>query len=319
VAHKVDQNGTPIKSGGKYVKASFWEKLSPSTYFEYSDAMFGFAARYGTNASSELLSIIAPRTEKTAKVGLGYVKWMELGNEPDGDWNGVHNYLSAYQLAAFTSAGYDGHGRTMTSSLTDSGYHLGVKNADPNMKVAMAGLAGIKNDYITAMLYWMKANREDGKIALDAFNVHHYMNKMITVGNATVSVGISPEEAGLVEELATLVEIRNKYYKDTEVWLSEFGWDTNQSYGTENSAHAYGDYTGRQVQAMWLTRAYLLLSASGVDKATMYMCEDTGNVESESVGKFATSGVIGFEYNKYGYIEEVKGFLLLPLYAKYDS
>ena len=57
---------------------------------------------------------------------------------------------------------------------------------------------------------------------------------------------------------------------------------------------------------MWLTRAYLLLSSTGIDKAMMYMCEDVGTVESEAVGKFATSGVIGFEYNKYGTVVEVK-------------
>jgi hypothetical protein len=57
---------------------------------------------------------------------------------------------------------------------------------------------------------------------------------------------------------------------------------------------------------MWLTRAYLLLSASGVDKAIMYMCEDTGNVEDEAVGKFATSGVIAFEYDEHGNKIEVK-------------
>ena len=56
---------------------------------------------------------------------------------------------------------------------------------------------------------------------------------------------------------------------------------------------------------MWLTRTYLLLSACGVDKATMYMCEDCG-VEDESVGKYGTAGVIGYRYDENGNNVEFK-------------
>ena len=192
------------------------------------------------------------------------------------------------------------------------GYHLGLKNADPNFRGAMAGVSAVSNEYITAMCYWMKANRADGKVSFDAFNVHCYMTKQITLSNGSKTyVGISPEEAGIVNTLSQLISIRDKYYPEKEVWLTEFGWDTNQSYATINSSHAYENkdtgvsYTGRQVQAMWLTRTYLLLSAIGIDKATMYMCEDCG-VEEVSVGKFGTSGVIGFRYNANGDVVEFK-------------
>ena len=66
---------------------------------------------------------------------------------------------------------------------------------------------------------------------------------------------------------------------------------------------------------MWLTRAYLLLSATGVDKAMMYMCEDVGTVEEEAVGKFATAGVIGFKYDKYGNVVEFKKDSFYYLYT----
>ncbi|MBQ4510399.1 MAG: hypothetical protein II984_06710, partial [Clostridia bacterium] len=301
MSYKVDANNLPRKSGNSYIKGDFFDKMNPHTYFAYADNMFSFAARFGTNdAISELLFQHASGSKKS---GLGYIKWIELGNEPEGAWNGVHNYYSAYQLAALTSAAYDGHCRTMTSPVIDRGYHLGVKNADPNMMAAMAGVSAVSNEYITSMCYWMKANRLDGKTAFDAFNVHCYMTKSITLPNgSSVSVGISPEEANVVKTLSNLIALRDKYYPEKEVWITEFGWDTNQSYATATSAHAYANeetgvsYTGRQVQAMWLTRTYLLLSAIGIDKATMYMCEDCG-VEEESVGKYGTAGVIGFKYD----------------------
>ncbi|MBO5356234.1 MAG: InlB B-repeat-containing protein [Clostridia bacterium] len=311
-SNQVDENNLPIKSDGSFVKSDFWGKMNPHTYFMYADSMFAFAARYGSNSSTDLLNTLALHASDTNKVGLNCLEWIEMGNEPEGAWNGIHNYYSAYQLAALTSAAYDGHCRTMVSSVMDSGYHLGLKNADPNMKAAMAGVSAVSNEYITSLCYWMKANRPDGKIAFDAFNVHCYMTKTITLPNdSNATVGISPEEAGIVDTLSQLIAIRDKYYPEKEVWITEFGWDTNQSYATSTSAHAYSNektgvsYTGREVQAMWLTRTYLLLSASGIDKATMYMCEDCG-VEEVSVGKYGTAGVIGYKYDENGNTVEFK-------------
>ena len=303
ISYKVDSENRPVYSGGKLVAASFWERFNPYTYFVYADNIFAFAARYGSNNSTDLLAIAKLHCSDTPSVGQNSIEWIEMGNEPEGSWNGIHNYLSAYQLAAATSATYDGHCRTLVVTST-GGYHLGGKNADPNIKLAMAGVSGVSNEYIMAMCYWMKANRNDGKTAFDAFNVHHYMTKSIELPNgSTTYVGISPEEANIAGLLSQLIGIRDKYYPEKEVWITEFGWDTNQSYATSTSAHAYGEYTGRQVQAMWLTRTYLILSAIGVDKADMYMCHDAG-VEEISVGKYGTSGVIAYEYDANG--KEVK-------------
>ncbi len=305
ISYKVDENGLPIRQNGELVRTSFWERFDPNTYFVYADNMFAISARYGRNSTKELLAIAQAHCSDTPSVGQGTVEWIEMGNEPEGSWNGIHNYLSAYMLAAATSAAYDGHCATIPTP-SEGGYHLGGKNADPTMKLAMAGVSGVSNEYITALIHWMKANRADGSVAFDAFNVHHYMAKTIELPNgSTASVGISPEEAKIDEVLSQLIELRDKYYPEKEVWITEFGWDTNQSYATATSAHAYGEYTGRQVQAMWLTRSYLIFSACGLDKADMYMCEDTG-VEETSVGKYGTCGVIGFEKNENGETVEVK-------------
>ncbi len=310
LSYEVDENNLPKKSNGSYIKSDFYGKMNPHSYFLYADNMFAFAARFGTNDA--ISSVLAAHCMGATSSGAGTIKWIEMGNEPEGAWNGIHNYYSAYQLAALTSAAYDGHCRTMTSTVIDKGYHLGIKNGDPNMKAAMAGVSAVSNEYITALCYWMKANRPDGKVALDAFNVHCYMTKEITLPNGgTTYVGISPEEAGIVNTLAQLIGIRDKYYPEKEVWITEFGWDTNQSYATSTSAHAYENkstgvsYTGREVQAMWLTRTYLLLSAIGIDKATMYMCEDCG-VDTEAVGKYGSAGVIGFMYDENGDTVEFK-------------
>ena len=270
--------------------ASEADKFKPETYAAYADVAYQYAARYGSSRMGYLLDNVKAHSMGTAKVGLNYLQWIELGNEPNGeDQAGA----TPYQLAALTSAAYDGHQRTILADVyntEDFSYFLGGKNADPDFKFAMAGLAGIGSNYITSMVYWMKANRTDGCIAMDAFNVHTYFGKYFTLNGQQICVGVSPEEFGLIDAMATLVEFRDKYYPNVEVWITEFGWDTNQSYETMTSSHAYGEYSGREVQAMWLARAYLALAAAGVDKATMYMVEDMAD-DRFTYGKYGTCGV----------------------------
>jgi hypothetical protein len=224
-------------------------------------------------------------------LSLGYCNWIELGNEPNGEGD---DGFTPYQLAALTSCAIDGHNQTVTSK---SGSLVGAKIADPNMKIAVAGLAGIQTRYTKALAFWLEHNRAGGDIGIDAFNVHTYCRKSISYNGYAVEVGVSPEEADLEGQLRDILEFRDKYYPNVEVWLTEFGWDTNQSYQTEGSSHAYGQFTGREVQGIWLVRAYMILAKIGVDRAAMYMCYDIGD-DASSVGKYGTSGVISSKGEK---------------------
>lgn len=297
-----DANGNIVRRA-----ATEQEKYNASVYEMYADNMFIFAARYGRTKSPELLEAMQghlrrPVTE--AGMGMDLIEWIELGNEPNGEF-------TSYQLAALTSAAYDGHCNTMVDINGDSN-HFGIKNADPTMKVAMAGLAGVGSRYISSMVYWMKANRNDGQVAMDAFNVHSYFCKEFTINGQKVLMGVSPEEYDVIGELTPLLELRDKYYPEKEVWLTEFGWDTATSYATKTACHAYGEYTARQVQAMWLTRAYLMMSAAGVDKATMYMCEDATSEDTTDNVQYGTCGVYdvnGKEKDAYYYMYTLRNTL----------
>ena len=135
-----------------------------------------------------------------------------------------------------------------------------------------------------------------------------YIGMRFSVGDDAIAIkagkvymGVSPEEGNIVGAFDVIREFRDTYYPDMEIWLTEFGWDTNQSFKTATSAHAYGDYTGRQVQGMWLIREYLLLSSIGVERAAMYMSRDCGPEET-SVGKYGTSGIICAPCERKGYV-----------------
>ena len=299
--------------------ASWEEKYLPSTYAAYADLIYQYAARYGSSKMGYLVENMIAHSDAVpgTTAGRGYIEWIELGNEPNGeDAAGA----TPYQLAALQSASYDGHQRTLLSHIYNPNsfsYSFGGKNADPDIKLAIAGLAGIQDRYIMSMAYWMRANRTDNCIAMDAFNVHTYFGKYFTMNGQQIIVGVSPEEFGLIDAMSSLVQYRDKYYPEVEVWLTEFGWDTNQSYETMTSAHAYNtkDVNGdgvisehekvlraREIQGMWLVRAYLQLSACGVDKATMYMCEDTSSAdERTAIGKYGTCGIWANPYTEDSY------------------
>ena len=267
------------------VKVEGIDSRLPEAYVMYGELLYQIGARYGNNPMNTPDVVVLMNSRAPKKINLDLIKWIEAGNEPNGEGNDGFN---PYEMAALTSVAYDGHCSTVVAP---SGSGVGVKNADPNLNMAMAGLAGVGTRYVKAMVHWMKFNRADGKIAMDAFNVHTYCRKTETYNGYTISYGVAPEIGNITGELKKLVEFRDKYYPEIEVWLTEFGWDTNTSYVTENACHPYGEFSARELQAMWLVRAYFMFASIGVDRCAMYMCSDLGNEET-STGKYGTSGVI---------------------------
>ena len=282
------------------IKDGTCDSTDPKNYMSYATMIFQFVARYGHNKNIDP-SLIQVEPDQEPKIGLGYLSSLEPLNEPDGTWLGRDPYFSPFELAAFLSMCYDGHEGMYKN--------VGVKQADPNFKMSMSGGAGLNSNYIRAMAFWCKYNRKDGKLPFDAINAHCYCGKKLDEegiaklvdiniddrgdqGKA-VYMGISPEEGDIIGRFDQIRDFRDRYYPEMEIWLTEFGWDTNQSWQTTNSSHAYAEYTGRQVQAMWLVREYLLLSSIGIEKAAMYMSRDCGPEET-AVGKYGSCGLIRF-------------------------
>ena len=267
----------------------------PSRYHKYASMLFQFVARYGHNKDIPD-EVIRVGEGQTVKKGLGYIDCIEPSNEPNMTWGGRRKYFTPFELAALSSMCYDGH---------EGKYpNVGVKQADPTCRVTMPGLAGTSVNYVRAMAFWAKYNRRDGKLPFDVINVHHYCGKALSAseiegavdvnladrGSDKVFVGVSAEEGDIASILKPLNDFRARYAPEQELWLTEFGWDTNQSYDTSISAHAYGEYSGREVQAMWLVREYLMLSSIGVERGAMFLVRDCAS--EDTVGKFATSGLV---------------------------
>ncbi|MFW6306714.1 MAG: dockerin type I domain-containing protein [Bacillota bacterium] len=250
-------NNKPVSDGE--------EPTNPASYAEHADHMFQYAARYGSNEVED--SKLKLAEDQPHYSGLDLIEYYENWNEPDMWWGSRADYFTPYELAAMTSADYDGHESSM-------GNTVGIKNADPDAKLVLGGLAGIRTDYIKAMDFWFKHNRNDGEFAADVINIHHYS----TDGEK----GISPEADNFKDKLEEIVNYRDKYLQGREVWLTEFGWDTNID--SPQSAPS------PEVQGQWIVRGYLAAFAAGIDRIAMYMLRD---VNPDSAIKYSSSGLVG--------------------------
>jgi hypothetical protein len=247
----------------------------PASYVEHADHLYQYAARYGAAAVSDsLLKLKAGQPRITGVNSLGYY---ENWNEQDKWWEGLDSYFSPYTYAAMSSADYDGHQGTM-------GATIGLKNADPNGKLVMSGLAKLNLDYIKAMKLWCDYKR-GGSFPWKVINFHQYCNDAGGQGG-TPTIGVSPETDNLKGRMETIRDYRDRYLPGVELWLSEFGYDTNAS--SPQRAPAIGTFSAEEVQGQWLVRSYLALVAAGVDRAAMFMSRNSNDA---GTGKFETSGL----------------------------
>lgn len=246
----------------------------PLSYSEHAQLMFQYAARYGSVAVDESLLLLNSNQE--ARTGLNLIEYYENWNEQDAWWSGRDGWFSPYEYAAMSSADFDGHMGAL-------GQGFGLKTADPNAKFVMAGTALLDLEYVKSMMFWFQYHRNDG-FPFDVLNFHHYSNDH--GGQGSSQVGVSPEQDSLRERIKELVDFRDKYLHGKEIWITEFGYDTHNE--SVQRAPVYGDYTAYEVQAMWLIRSYLAISAAGADKAAMYMSRD---VDRTDATKYSTSGL----------------------------
>jgi hypothetical protein len=259
------------------------DPTQPQSYIAHASYLFQFAARYGSTRCDEALLKLKPG--QPVRSGLSLVRYMENWNEPDKWWAGRAPHFQPSELAAMCSADYDGHKRTL-------GPGVGVKNADPNMKLVLGGLAKPDTEYLKAMRLWSEFHR-GGDFPADVINLHHYSNDTGGQGG-NPTTGISPEADGLPERFGRIVQWRNRFLPGKEIWVSEFGYDTNPQ--STYRAPAIGPDSAEEVQGRWIVRSYLALAASGVDRVQLFMLRD---VNAGNPVQFNSSGLTAEKWNQH--------------------
>ncbi len=259
------------------------DATDPASYQIHADYLFQFVARYGSNRlPSNALKL---RADQERLTGLGYIRYLENWNEYDAWWKDRKVYFEPAEYAAMASADYDADQGKL-------GKTIGVKNADVQMKMVMSGTTTAELKHLEALKEWADVNR-GGELPFDVINVHHYSNDYGGQFHKN-SIGVSPEADGLEERMKKLVDYRNRFFPDKEVWITEFGYDTHPE--SPQRAPKIADYSQEEVQGQWLVRSFLAIAAAGIDRAAMYMLRD---VNPNHALQFQTSGLVGNKDNGY--------------------
>ena len=239
------------------------DTTDPMSYGIHANYLYNYAARYGKTVVPEEKLNLDPND--TYKSGLGYITYYEDWNEPDKTWQGPDAQFNSTELAAMLSADYDGH----EGRLGDT---YGVKQADPNSKLVMGGMAGGSTmvKWLEEMQAWANANRTDKKLPLDVINYHQYAGTH------------SPENSSFVSDALKIITWRDNNARDKEIWITEFGWDTNL--GSVKHAAPSED-----TQRDWIIREYLIGDRIGLDRMTVYDALNDG--PSSDTTQYSTSGL----------------------------
>jgi hypothetical protein len=285
------------------------DKKLPSSYLDQARAGFQLAARYGSTKVDTTLLTVSRKPRWTndpvnsAKTGLGLIKYIECDNERDKWWKGDKARQTAAEYAANLSAFYDGN-------LGKLGKLVGVKTADPNMKVVMAGLALPDVHYVEEMINWCKEHRgykKDGRINLcfDVINYHLYANDHLSHSDKQGNVGVAPELSEAAQVADDFVALGEKYKLD--VWVTESGYDINDK--SPQRAIAIGEKSATVTQADWTIRTALLYARHGIRKNFYYMLYDD-NLQSPT--QYASSGFVNNDLSRrpvINYISQVKNLM----------
>jgi hypothetical protein len=274
---------------GENVTAPFGsDHLKPASYIDQARAAFQYAARYGNNKNIDNSLVYydhAPYANVVVKpiVGLGYVHYMECNNEVDRTWKGAKAHQSPQEYAANLSAFYDG-------DMGKLGKNAGVKNADPNMIVVMAGLAAPDADYVVKMIEWCKQHRgykPDGTVNLcfDVINYHFYNDDSKPGRDRTT--GKAPELSLGGKYADDFVAMSKKYANNMDVWITEAGYDINP--GSPQRAIKIGNKSPLITQADWILRSSFMYTRHGLKSAYYYMLDDAG---ANQPGQYATCGFV---------------------------
>ncbi len=256
----------------------------PSSYMEQAKVGFQFAARYGNNKNidTHLIPLIPGNY---LRVGLGTVKYLECDNERDKWWKGRKGYQTGREYAANLSAFYDGNKNSM-------GPGVGVKNADPNMKVVMAGLASPDPGYVRGMIDWcleFRGLKPDGKPDLpwDVINYHYYANDAGYVSGKKQTAGVALETTNAAAIAADFIQLSFLYANDMPVWVTEAGYDIDPR--SDQKAIAIKGKTAIETQADWLLRTSLLYARTGIQKVFYYELVDDN---PKAGNRYGSSGLV---------------------------
>ncbi|MEX2673515.1 MAG: hypothetical protein WD294_15560 [Phycisphaeraceae bacterium] len=230
----------------------------PADYEAYGEFVFQTVARFGSRKHD-------PATLQTddGLSGLGLIDTYELWNEPNlnepgwGHWIGeLDAYFEMMRVGAEAA-----------------------KRADPTVRIANAGFAGITPGLVDTLRRYEYADGKRPLDFIDVLSVHTYTGEVAPERSA-IDTNVDREGAtgGSVthaENLRRLADWRDQHRPEMPIWMTETGYDTGGPRGVNE-----------REQAAYNVRNTLMMLAAGIDKVIIY--RESGSAES----LYAASGLL---------------------------
>lgn len=273
--------GAPRKGGS--------DPLDPFAWEAYARTCFQVVARYGSNKKVDPALVLGKtwdgkqyHDESPKVIGLGYLKHIEILNEADAWWwNGRPGFLLPDEYGTLLSAVWDGH-------MGKLGPGVGIKFADPDIKVIVAGSAQPTVDWHKGLARWWKEFRGD-ELPVHAWNYHCYSS---TYNSIEKPWGPDPSDRGQAPERSKAPAAAAAFHwwnqnggGNREIWITECGYDLAQT--SPQEAIKLGNKSPEDVQGDWLARTALLYSAAGHSRMAIYQLYD----DNTYGGMFGSSGI----------------------------
>lgn len=275
-------------------------------YVSHGRLWYQMAYKFGHNTSLDGSKYRWRNDTVVAGYAQNWYPYLELGNEDD-------TYEPPSVSAAKLVMAVNGNGNYL-------GDTLGIRNADPGMKIIYAGQTYPDSFRIrTVMLLAELMSNDTITKWFDVFSYHSYSRQIDTVigivgptyeeqiGNA----GIVPERNKWLDQCDNLAKFMYRITGgDTtiETWNTEFGYDNN-SLRTTNTTQLAGNYTTTatplltgydsvQSKAISMLRMYLIMCASKLQGVTEFNMHNSNLDETNNVPlNFYTSGQGGGDYS----------------------
>lgn len=230
----------------------------PRDLSRFGEFVFQSVARYGSVVHPE--EALKTNDKKT---GLNKIQVYSLWNEPNlnnpnwGHFIGpLEDYFEMFRYGA-----------------------IAAKKADPNVKVATAGFAGIDLDIIDLLASHTYANGRSPVDYADLLNAHHYTARQppeTARVNTNIQRGRDVVEGPTFEErVLRLKHWRRRNMAGKEMWMTETGYDTG---GHESVSY--------REQASRIPRLLMIALGSGFDQVHLYRSYGSTPRKYEATGIF---------------------------------
>ncbi len=254
----------------------------PLSYGRHANMLWNMAAAYGSK-KVDTHQIQAVNDNRFS--GRNTMTIFENGNEVDAYWEG-ERYWYPLEYFAMSSADYDGHEGAL-------GARHGIKYADPDSELMMAGLVTLDLNRVRVLNFLSKHARKDHSFIWKGGVQYHYYS---TNGKGDLpgekffqsTGGLTPEQDSLRKKLAYIREQTYLLEPSVECILGEYGYDKNQK--SKVAAPIVDGLPAAESQAIMLLRATNAIFFSGFDRYIIYWIKDNEPETQEAT--YLTSGLL---------------------------